>query len=151
MSVLNNFEKNVYFKKIRIQTSGKLKRLLAATLGVIFMLASGPAAMAATQAQINASTTAGVVWLVAQQQGDGSWHGSDYSFYAATTGFSLGVLEHYAEKLGKTPLDPTYTYSTNVQNGLNYLFSSAIYDAANSWVHWETEGFFTTPIRPDLR
>jgi len=136
MSVLNNLEKNVYFKKIRIQTKGKLKLLLAATMGVILLLAMGPATMAATQAQINASITAGIAWLAPLQQAGGNWPGS----YAADTGFALAALEHYAEKLGKTPLDPTYAHATRVQDGLNYLFSSATYDAANSWVYWNVGG-----------
>lgn len=86
----------------------------------------------ATLGQIDASIASGVAWLVDQQQPDGSWSGG----YAADTGFALGVLEHYAESLGKEPLDSTYIYHTEVQEGLNYLFSSAAYNAGNGWVYW---------------
>ena len=92
---------------------------------------------AATQAQIDTALASGVAWLVAQQQGDGSWTGG----YAADTGFAVATLAHYAEQLGKTPLDPTYIYSTNVQNGLNYLFSSATRDnVGHDWVYWNVGG-----------
>ncbi|MCX6553669.1 MAG: Ig-like domain-containing protein, partial [Candidatus Aminicenantes bacterium] len=136
MSVLNKFARIVYFRKIRIQICGKLKLLLATTIGVILLLAMEPATMAATQVQINTAITAGVAWLAPLQQAGGNWPGS----YAADTGFALAALEHYAEKLGYTPLDPTYAHATRVQNGLNYLFSSATYDAGNSWVYWDVGG-----------
>ena len=97
MSTLATLGKIGSFKTNKISVSGKWKSLMAATALLTLLMASGPALMAATQTQINASTTAGVAWLVAQQQANGSWLGG----YAADTGFALGALEHYAEKLGK--------------------------------------------------
>ena len=98
---------------------------------------------AATQAEIDAALDSGVAWLVTKQDaGDGHFEFGD-DFDAANTGFAVVTLEHYAEQLGKTPLDPAYTYSTNVQKGLDYLFSSASglnYDATNQWVWWESTG-----------
>ena len=98
----------------------------------------------ATQAEINTAIEDGVAWLVSLQA---SWPTDGY---AASTGFAVAVLEHYAEKLGKTPLDPTYTYSTNVQAGLDYLFSTATYDAGNSWVYWNVGGNNTYQTGPCL-
>ena len=110
--------------------------------GLVF---AGPAG-AATKAQIDTATTNGVNYLVAQQSTggapSGAWPGD--SFYAANTGFAVAVLEHQAEKLGKNPLDPSYAYAANVQNGLDYLFSSATYDAANQWVYWNDPSFYNS-------
>jgi len=134
--MINGFRGGVFQKKISKQILGSQRLLFLQIFLVMMLLVPGSGLTAATQAEINASTQAGVQWLVAQQQANGSWTGG----YAAETGFAVGVLAHYAEKLGKTPLDPTYIYSTNVQNGLNYLFSSATYDSANSWVYWNVGG-----------
>lgn len=88
-------------------------------------------ASAATQAQIDASFQSGLAWLVTQQQGDGSWA---QSRPIGTTALCLGVLGHDAEREGLSPLDPVYTHSSRMQNGLNYIFSQAYHDAANQRV-----------------
>jgi len=130
-------------------TSGRaVKRLFGkVVVALLIMLLCGASlgmpvkpAKGATATQINTAITNGVAWLVAQQGtgslGAGAWGSS----FAAYTGFALGVLEHNAEKLGKTPLDPLYTEYDHVQAGLNYLFSSATYDDVNQWVYWNVGG-----------
>ncbi len=93
---------------------------------------------AATKAEIDAATTKGIEYLVPLQSTGGAptgaWPGD--IFYPANTGFAVAVLEHYAEQLGKTPLDPSYTYAAIGQAGLDYLFSAAVYDNVNHWVYW---------------
>lgn len=115
-------------------------KTLATLLLVAAMLASlapaQPAYAAVTQTEINDAIDEGVAWLVTQQLPNGSWP-SDGGF-AADTGFALGVLEHYAEHLGKKPLDATYVYHAEVQKGLDFLFKSAYYVAGNGWVYWAT-------------
>jgi hypothetical protein len=114
-----------------------VKRLFdKAIVVILIMLLCGTSlavpAKGATQTAINDAIADGVAYLVSQQNVDGSWPGG----FAADTGFALAVLEHNAEHLGTTPLDSNYLYHTNVQNGLNYLFSSAFYDVGNGWVYW---------------
>ena len=115
---------------------------LVRSLLVIVILLFFTSAEAATQAEINTAIENGVVWLAPLQGTGGAPTGAwpADSYYAANTGFAVAVLEHYAEKLGETPLDPTYAYSTNVQAGLDYLFSSATYDVGNGWVYWNVGG-----------
>ena len=126
-------------------TSGRaVKRLFGKVIvALLIMLLCGASlaipvksAKGATATQINTAITNGILWLAPLQQADGSWTGG----FAAYTGFAIAVLEHYAEKLGKTPLDLSYAYATPVQKGLNYLFSSATYDATNHWVYWDVGG-----------
>jgi hypothetical protein len=110
--------------------------IVALLVAVLCSASLAAPAKGATQTAINEAISDGVAYLVSQQNVDGSWPGG----YAADTGFALAVLEHNAEHLGTTPLAPTYMYHTNVQNGLNYLFSSATYDAGHSWVYWNVGG-----------
>lgn len=77
-------------------------------------------AHAATESEIEDSIEDGVAYLVAQQSGDGSWQTARY---VGTTGLALAVLGHYAESLGEDPLDSGYVYSSNYQDGLDYIFS----------------------------
>jgi hypothetical protein len=127
-------------------TSGTAgKRLFDRVVVVILiMLLCGTSlavpAKGATQTAINEAISDGVAYLVSQQNADGSWP-SDGGF-AADTGFALGVLEHYAEHLGTTPLASSYVYRTQVQAGLQFLLSSAYYDAPNAWVYWPTPDFY---------
>src|SRR5665647_2172012 len=106
--------------------------------GLVFSASAG----AASQAQINASLISGVNWLVPLQSTGGAPTGAwpCDGFYPANTGFAVAVLEHYAEHLGKSPLDPSYAYAANVQAGLDYLFSVATYEAGDSWVYWNVGG-----------
>jgi hypothetical protein len=112
------------------------KVIVAFLIAVLCSASLAAPANGATQTEINDAISDGVAYLVSQQSVGGSWPGG----YAADTGFALAVLEHNAEHLGKTPLDSTYLYHTNVQNGLNYLFSNASYDAGNHWVYWNVGG-----------
>ncbi len=97
-------------------------------------------AEAATTAEINASTASGIQWLAAQQNPDGSWGSAHYS---GTTGFSVAVLIHYAENLGVDPLSPAYMYQSNVQAGLDYIFSAAFRDTVNQRVWWQHGGSYS--------
>jgi len=95
---------------------------------------------AATQAQIDTAITNGLTFMIGKQAADGSFTGTGDSFLPANTGYALTALEHHAEQLKKKPLDAAYTYHANVQNGLNYLFGSATYDATNGYVYWNGGG-----------
>jgi hypothetical protein len=124
---------------MRLARSTFVLLLLAVLLCALVGAAS---AGAASQAQINASIISGVNYLVPLQSTGGAptgaWPCDEY--YPANTGFTVAVLEHFAEHLGKTPLDASYAYHANVQAGLDYLFSSAEYDATNHWVYWDVGG-----------
>lgn len=100
--------------------SAKKAALILSTI-----LFANAAAMAATQAQINAAINNGIAWLVAQQAPSGYWHGysEDGDFPAASTGLALLKLEEQAYELGYLPLDPCYPYEPNVVKGFAYLFS----------------------------
>ncbi len=76
-------------------------------------------ATAATPAEIEQACDDGLVWLAAQQNADGSWGSSEK---VAHTGLALLKFETHAHFLGLDPFDPVYMYSTNVQNGLSYLW-----------------------------
>ncbi|UCG94322.1 MAG: hypothetical protein JSW13_00710 [Candidatus Aerophobus sp.] len=82
-------------------------------------------ATSATKEEIEASIDAGIAWLVAQQNADGSW--GYYSYYqVASTGLAVIKLEDRAFELGfDSPFDPGYPYSANVIAGLDFLFSNA--------------------------
>jgi hypothetical protein len=126
----------------------KCEKLLAVLLLVLSLaLGSVPlTAKAATKEQIDESLARGIEWLIDQQQADGSWTrdvspGTQHQ--AGATGFAVSVLCHYAERLGLEPLSPAYAYSTNVQEGLNYLFSAAHRDEVENRVWWEDGGGYS--------
>jgi hypothetical protein len=77
--------------------------------------------MAATPQEIQGAIDAGLPWLASQQWSDGSWDG-----YVGPTGLAVLKFETHAMDMGKSPLDPSYVYATNVQKGLDYIFSKAI-------------------------
>lgn len=118
--------------------AGRRTPILLLLLMLVCSLAAVASAGAATKAEIDAATTKGIEYLVPLQSTGGAptgaWPGD--IFYPANTGFAVAALEHYAENLGKAPLDPTYAYAANVQSGLDYLFSAAVYDDVNHWVYW---------------
>jgi hypothetical protein len=98
-------------------------QLVIAVAGAMVLSALAVPASAATQDQINQAITNGLVWLVSQQNSNGSW-GSSYP--VAYTSFAVAKLEDRAFELGyASPFDDAYPYKTNVINGLNYLFSQA--------------------------
>jgi hypothetical protein len=73
---------------------------------------------AATPEQIDNSIDSGITWLVAQQQGDGSWEDT-----GSLTGFAVLKLEDKAFEDGyASPFDEAYPYHQNVIDGLNYIF-----------------------------
>lgn len=102
-------------------SSGRVSHSIKIALG--FALAGAVAFPAATQAATNAQKQAaidsGLAWLVTQQQANGKWIYNGGSGDVAATGAAL--LAFIEE--GNTPTSGTY--STNVTNGLNYLFSNA--------------------------
>ena len=106
--------------------------------GLIFFIFAGFAPLqAATQAEIDTAIENGIDWLIPLQGSGGvagAWPGDSYM--AANSAFAAAVLEHYAEKIGKSPLDPTYAYSSNIQAALDYIISAATYDSVNGWVYW---------------
>jgi hypothetical protein len=112
--------------------------LILATLSMVFV----PPANAATQAQIDASTTLGLAWLASQQLAagcpgtvtSGCWSPTDRP--VGTTALALWKLETHAVLQGLSPFDPAYQYSTNVVNGLNYLFANAVLHAPSSGVYF---------------
>jgi hypothetical protein len=96
---------------------GKMQLILVVALALLFV--SVATVSAATPAQINSAINKGVIWLATDQKADGSfgeWEG------VAMTGMAVLKLEDYAIEQGKSPFDPSYQYSSNVQKGLNYLF-----------------------------
>jgi hypothetical protein len=113
--------------------------LVLATLSMVFV----PPANAATKAQIDAATAAGVAWLATQQQSvgclgsvtSGCWSPDDYP--VGTTALVVWKLEVHAVLQGLSPFDPAYQYSTNVVDGLNYLFANAVKHAPSSGVYFK--------------
>jgi len=103
-----------------------LKKLLSTLITLSLVLILGALlipspAMAATPQEIQGAIDAGLPWLASQQWSDGSWDG-----YVGPTGLALLKFETHAMDMGKSPLDPSYVYATNVQKGLDYIFSKAI-------------------------
>jgi len=101
-----------------------LRRILGVVLvlAILSIVTVAPAG-AVTQAEINASTTRGLLWLVSQQEPDGSWS-PDY-YPVGVTGQVLQKLEAHAILQGRSPFDPGYLYHVNVERGLDYLFANA--------------------------
>ena len=101
----------------------------------IFIFPAGP--KAATEEQIQNSINSGVAWLVSQQNPTtGSWGTYDH---VAHTGFDVVKLEDRAYELGyESPFDPEYEYSENVINGLNYIFSQALYRCSETGIAFST-------------
>lgn len=79
-------------------------------------------AQAATDEEIQESTTDGTQWLADQQNPDGSWGSTDQ---IGSTDFAVLKLETHAVENGVSPFDPSYQYSDEVQDGLDYLFLQA--------------------------
>jgi uncharacterized repeat protein (TIGR01451 family) len=93
-------------------------------LAFMFSFISFPA-QAATPEQIQTSIDNGMAWLAAQQNPDGSW---GYSYRVGYTGLAVMEFEHHAIfGLGISPFDPSYAYHTQVEDGLNFIFSTAVH------------------------
>jgi hypothetical protein len=101
-----------------------IRTLLAFTLvaGVLTTVGLTPSmAQAATPAEIDAAIEAGLQWLAAHQNADGSWVGG---YNVARTGLAVLKFETHATFMGMSPFDPAYVYSGNVQAGLDYIFNN---------------------------
>lgn len=104
---------------------------------LILILASAGSVRAATQAEINTAVEQGLAWLATQQFAGGSFLNTSNSYVTiGATGLAVTVFTHHALETDQDPFDPTYAYSTQVVNGLNYIFDEAIRDVGNQRVHW---------------
>jgi len=98
------------------------------TMILLFSLFVLPA-QAATEEEIEESIEAGLAWLATQQDPGGSWGGVYEP--VAHTGFAVVKMLDRGYELAKVdpsidgPFDPDYIYSTNIMNGLNYIFTQS--------------------------
>ena len=124
--------------------------LILASLSMVFV----PPANAATKAQIDAVTAAGVAWLVTQQQSagcpgpvtSGCWAPTD-DYPVGTTALVVWKLEVHAVLQGLSPFDSAYAYSKDVVDGLNYLFANAVKHADSNGVYFQEPTSEGTVIR----
>jgi hypothetical protein len=129
------------------KTSSK-KKLPTTVFAAIIVLLAFSAMCASVSAQppeedIEQAIVDGLEWLAGQQNLDGSWGNS---FQVSKTAFAVLKMEDRAIELGyKTPFDPDYKYSGNIQNGLDYIFGEAELmdtdDDENDAVYWPSDGF----------
>jgi hypothetical protein len=93
---------------------------IALTLPLLF---GGSSARAASDAEIDAAIEDGLAWLASQQAPDGCWYGP-YSI-AAPTGMATWKFAERATELVPPldPFDPAYAYHSQVENGLDCIFS----------------------------
>ena len=105
--------------------------LITGTLIVVLTLLVGPLGMAGARPamdledDVETSILAGLAWLAAQQNGDGSWGG--WCAMVPTTGLVLLKLQTRAYDLGfDDPQDVGYEYHQEVIDGYNYLMSQAV-------------------------
>jgi len=87
-------------------------------------------ALAVTPEQIEQAVEKGIVWLVTQQNPNGSWVswvvGEDFQSSVSATAFAVLKLEEYSRELGySSPFDPMYPYAQAVDKGLKYIFQNA--------------------------
>ena len=94
------------------------RNLLSTILAVAMLLLIAVPVRAAIPEAIEASIDAGVEWLVANQNGDGSW-GSNSWTQTATTGLAVVKLQDRAREV------PTNEYDDEIQAGLDYIFGNA--------------------------
>jgi len=93
----------------------------------------GSPARAASDPEIQAAIEDGLAWLAGQQQPDGCWP-SNYD-QAATTGLIVWKFEEWAKEHGyANPLDPTYIYHSQVEDGLNCIFRRVQTSGGLVWV-----------------
>ncbi len=90
-----------------------------ALLSMVMILSATliPAASAASQTDINTAIDKGLAYLASIQAGDGHWGGA---YYVACTSMAVLAFENAGFHAGDGSI-----YALNVQNGLNYLFSTA--------------------------
>jgi hypothetical protein len=112
-------------KKMRNSSKKILPTVFAAIIVISAFSAMCTPASAATDDEIEQAIANGMVWLSAQQNpSDGSWGDWDK---VARTGFAVLKFETHATMadLPEDPFDPSYEYSDEVINGLNYIFANA--------------------------
>ena len=82
----------------------------------------GSSARAASDAEIDAAIEDGLQYLAAQQAPDGCWYGMSTP---ADTGLATWKFEERATELVPPldPFDPAYVYHSQVENGLDCIFS----------------------------
>ncbi|MCJ7511041.1 MAG: hypothetical protein MUP14_09185 [Dehalococcoidia bacterium] len=102
-----------------MKTIGKLIRMLVLILP---LMVGGLSVRAASEEDIEASIESGLQWLAAQQQPDGCWYGWSTP---ADTGLATWKFEERATELlpPLDPFDPAYVYHSQVENGLDCIFS----------------------------
>jgi hypothetical protein len=105
----------------------KFYLVFAILTGFLLVGSPGPALCddPPTLDEVKAATAAGVAWLAAQQNHNGSWGNYDY---CSVTGLALKKLMHHAvdPKYGlglESPFDESYAYKSHIEKGLNYLFT----------------------------
>ena len=98
----------------------------------IFLLCAAvdSSTVAATPEEIETSIEAGINWIAAQQNTDGSWvswvEEGDYASSVSPTAFAVIKLAEYALEVGyDSPFDPCYPYNEAVEEGLGYIYSHA--------------------------
>jgi hypothetical protein len=102
---------------------------------IVLIIGYCSTAIAATPADINEAIVKGISWLVAQQQGDGSWYDPYTGEPVACTGFAVTKLADRAFELAMEPnsnidpqlgpFDPSYPYKSEVEAGLDFIFQNA--------------------------
>ncbi|MHC4442606.1 MAG: hypothetical protein ACYTA5_08445, partial [Planctomycetota bacterium] len=108
-----------------MKTLNTKKTVILASLLLVLGGFSSAVVAQPTPAEIQASVDAGVVWLVSQQDANGSWQN-----HVGITGFALIKLQERAHETGldpfeTDPLEPDYyEYATNVIDGWEYLFTA---------------------------
>ena len=122
----------------------KKRNLVSAVLALAMLLFTAIPAFAATPEQIEASIDAGVEWLVANQNVDGSWGSSSSWTQTATTGLAVVKLQDRAREV------PTNEYDDEIQAGLDFIFGQAkdLPYGATSGICFDYSGYeaYTTGI-----
>ena len=103
-----------------------LRKILSGiVLLVVLLSASFVTTQAAEEEDILAAIESGVPWLAAQQGEDGSWIDPFLGEQIASTGFAVLKLLDYAYENGWDPFSEEYTYNSEVEGGLWYLWNAA--------------------------
>jgi len=101
------------------------KVLSGIVLLVVLLGASFLTTQAYNEEDIFAAIELGVPWLAEQQEEDAYWIDPWYGEPVASTGFAVLKLLEYAYEKGLDPFDPEYTYNSEVETGLGYLWNAA--------------------------
>jgi len=112
-----------------MKTSNRKSNAVLCLLLLVLVPVKAPA-VAATPSEIDAAIGAGLEWLVAQQNLDGSWDSwveeTEFQAWLSPTAFAVIKLGEYARELGyDSPFDPNYLYHEAIDKGLEYIFQRA--------------------------